>query len=577
MEFSDRLNYYVDLLGCTSSSLSKASGVSLASISRYRSGERTPAADSPQVALLARGIASLSVESDDVAAFDEQDVYAKLSSDASGIAIDYAAFRYNLAALLDAIGFSNSELARAISYDPSYISRIITGSRRPADIAGFIDQVATAVGKRFGAPGRSAEIAQLIDRPISSLSSVEECAKAVRDWLSSNEGREGILANGLLHRIDSFDYEEFSQFLDLEGIELPPYPFQIPVTRNYTGIQQIMEAELDFIRATIASSSTDPVTIYSDMPVSELSDDPKFTKKWMHGMALMLEKGLHLNIIHDIHRPIDEMVEGVERWVPLYMTGQITPYYLEKPQGGVFKHNIKVSGDVALLGQAISGHQNEGSYLVTRSRDDVRSFSLRAKRLLEQAKPLVDIYRVNDRDEFEKFIMDAILTKGTRYAVLSTPPIQIIPDDLLERVLDSNNLDDDQRKLIFTHVARRKDEFKQFLMSGDFKVHLAQLAPEEFEQHPVTLSLSDAFSVHPVTYTYEQYREHIQAIVDFAKSHERYVLTLDGSPLFHNIQVVLNPGKWALISKQKSPVIHFVTKNPQLLSITEGFIRSMGD
>ena len=577
MEFSDRLNYYVELLGCTSSSLSKASGVSLASISRYRSGERTPAADSPQVALLAKGIAALSAEADGVPAFDEQDVYAKLSSDASGIAIDYATFRSNLAALLEAIGFSNSELARAVSYDPSYISRIITGSRRPADVAGFIDQVATAVSKRFVVSGRSADIAHLIDRPVSSLSSPEECTRAVRDWLSSNEGHEGALANGLLHRIDSFDYEGFSQFLDIEGIELPPYPFQIPVTRNYTGIQQIMEAELDFIRATIASSSMEPVTIYSDMPVTELSDDPRFTRKWMLGVALMLEKGLHLNIIHDIHRPIDEMVAGVERWVPLYMSGQITPYYLENPQGGVFKHNIKVSGDVALLGQAISGHQNEGSYLVTRSRDEVRSFALRAKRLLEQAKPLLDIYRADDQDEFERFVMDAVPTKGNRCAVLSMPPIQIIPDDLLERILEENNLDDDQRERIRVHVAKRKDEFECFLAAGDFKVHLAQLTPDEFEQYPVSLSLSDAFSECSVAYTYEQYLEHIRAICDFAESHEGFSLSLDGSPLFHNIQVLLSPGKWALISKQKSPVIHFVTKNPQLLSITEGFIRGIGN
>lgn len=577
MEFSDRLNYYVDLLGCTSSSLSKASGVSLASISRYRSGERTPAADSPQVALLAKGIASLSAESDDVAAFDEQDVYAKLSSDASGIAIDYAAFRSNLAALLEAIGFSNSELARAISYDPSYISRIITGSRRPADIAGFIDQVATAVGKRFGTPGRSAEIAQLIDRPISSLNSPEECSKAVRDWLSSNEEREGALVNGLLRKIDIFDYEEFSHFLDPDAIELSPHPFQIPITRSYTGIHHIMEAELDFIRATIASDSMEPVTIYSDMPISELSDDPRFAKKWMYGMTLLLEKGLHLNIIHDIHRPIDEMVAGVTRWIPLYMTGQITPYYLENPQGGVFKHNIKVSGDVALLGQAISGHQNEGSYLVTRSRDEVRSFALRAKRLLEQAKPLLDIYRADNQDDFERFIADTIPIKGERSAVLSMPPIQIIPDDLLERVLEENNLDDDQRKRIRAHVAKRKGEFDSFLGAGEFRVHLARLTPDEFEQYPVTLSLSDAFSESSVAYTYEQYLEHIRAICDFAESHEGFSLTLDGSPLFHNIQVVLNPGKWALISKQKSPVIHFVTKNPQLLSITEGFIRSMGN
>ena len=40
MKFCDRLNLYIETLGCSAKTLSAASGISDAAISRYRSGER---------------------------------------------------------------------------------------------------------------------------------------------------------------------------------------------------------------------------------------------------------------------------------------------------------------------------------------------------------------------------------------------------------------------------------------------------------------------------------------------------------------------------------------------------------
>lgn len=43
------------------------------------------------------------------------------------------------------------------------------------------------------------------------------------------------------------------------------------------------------------------------------------------------EKGLHLNIIHNIDRPFEEMMLGLESWIPLYMTlDRSLPYLSEK-------------------------------------------------------------------------------------------------------------------------------------------------------------------------------------------------------------------------------------------------------
>lgn len=68
-------------------------------------------------------------------------------------------------------------------------------------------------------------------------------------------------------------------------------------------------------------------------------------------MALMLKKGLHLCQIHNLDRSLDDMMLGLESWIPMYMTGQIAPYYLKNVQNNVFLHLLKVSGAAALSGE----------------------------------------------------------------------------------------------------------------------------------------------------------------------------------------------------------------------------------
>lgn len=39
-----------------------------------------------------------------------------------------------------------------------------------------------------------------------------------------------------------------------------------------------------------------------------------------------------------------DMMLGLENWIPLYMTGQISPYYLKEIQNKVYSHLHYTSG-----------------------------------------------------------------------------------------------------------------------------------------------------------------------------------------------------------------------------------------
>ena len=58
----------------------------------------------------------------------------------------------------------------------------------------------------------------------------------------------------------------------------------------------------------------------------------------------------------------------------------------------------------------------------------------------------------------------------------------------------------------------------------------------------------------------------------FAKTHPKYILNQTSAHTFRNLQIYIHEGKWAMVSKNKAPVIHFVIHHPKLREAIESFI-----
>ena len=117
--------------------------------------------------------------------------------------------------------------------------------------------------------------------------------------------------------------------------------------------------------------------------------------------ALMLKKGLHLNIIHDLDRPWKELMLGLEGWIPLYMTGQINPYYFKDNYNLLYSQIECVGGTTALSGSSMSNNIKQSKYYVTNKKEEVNYYRENAKLLLKRANILMDIYTSSRKEIFE--------------------------------------------------------------------------------------------------------------------------------------------------------------------------------
>lgn len=139
MSFVSTLNEYCLLLDCSSKDLAERSGISPSTLSRYRSGRRTPSYDGDSVRKLASGIVSIARERDVQAVGTEEEVMADLLA---GLVHSSTIFSRRLDALMRTLQISNVEMARQVAVDPSYLSRIRNGRRSPADPQGLAQRCA---------------------------------------------------------------------------------------------------------------------------------------------------------------------------------------------------------------------------------------------------------------------------------------------------------------------------------------------------------------------------------------------------------------------------------------------------
>lgn len=579
MRFCEQLNEYITRLDCRGKELAEAAGLSAPSLSRYRTGERTPGRGSA-VSTPGRGSAVLTALSDALADMAKAKALPNMDADTLYSAFlqcdEYAGtdkkmLRENFNALIEVMGLSVAKLCRCANYDPSAIFRFRRGERQPAEPEQFAAAVASYVSREMDGPAQREVAAALLGCAAEDLGDRAAYCRRVQDWLLGSHAPREDSVSRFLTKLDEFDLNAYIRSVHFDELKVPVAPFQLPTSRSYSGLRQMMDSELDFMKAAVLSRSTEPVFLYSNMPMTEMAQDPEFPKKWMFGMALLLKKGLRLQIIHNIDRNLPEMMLGLESFIPMYMTGQIEPYYFKAPQGGVFLHFLRVSGTAALTGEAVSGHHSEGRYYLTNNRAEVAYYRRRADALLENAKPLMEIYRADGASRLNAFLLADSRTPGRRRCVLSAPPLYTADPAFLTAVLQRHDVPAPDQERILAHAKSRREQAETILRDNEMVLALPRLTEEAFERYPMSLPLSGSFYERDIPYTYQEYLEHIDQTEQFAAVHPRCRLELTADSTFRNLQIVMHEGRWAMVSKEKSPTIHFVIRHAKLRSAIESF------
>ena len=569
MNFKKVLNEYLKELNCSSKKLSNESGLSESVISRYKSGERTPVKNSEQLNKLTKALFNIAKDSGKNK-YTLDKIVSDFNSALPSDDFDYTTFSNNLNTLITSLNINTHEMSKYIVFDASHISRIRYGKAKPSNPVEFSNKICSYILNRYKNPDDINNLMMIIGCKKSDLSN-EKIYSTLFNWLTSEIVPVKNQISDFLHHLDSFNLDDYIKVIKFDELKVPCIPFYKVKTKHYYGIEEMKQGELNFFKGTVLSKSKEDIFMCSDMPMEDMAKDIDFGKKWMFAIAMCLKKGHHLNIIHNLDRPFNEMMLGLESWIPIYMTGQISPYYLSNLKNNIYNHLNYVSAAAALSGECINGFHNKGMYYLTTNKNEIEYYKEKSDLLLKKAKPLMEIYRESNIKEYHLFLKkdENIECDRTRY--ISSLPLFTISDELLIKILKRNKLTKEEIDKIIKY---KNNEFKymnSILKKNKVFDYIYVIKEDEFINDTPSLSLNNLFIDKTINYTYKEYIEHLKLTNEYAKNNKNYNVLTEEDKTFKNITITILKNNHVIISKNSNPTIHFVIRHPKLVAAIESF------
>ncbi|SEL16929.1 helix-turn-helix domain-containing protein [Ruminococcus albus] len=289
-------------------------------------------------------------------------------------------FGNKLCSLMDIAELSNKELSGMIGVDPSYISRMRNGERVPLRNSGLLMKLCSAIAESIDSEQKVMRLNELMGAKDDKAKT--ERSEQIFMWLSSREMPANMQSVKWLIKMLN-DIPDVPEKYDMP--EVPPYE----IKSEYFGAKGLQQCCTRFLDNIIKNNSRE-ILLYSDINIDWLTWD--YGSLWINLMKVCYNLGTHIKIIHSIDRSVHEMIEAIISWLPLYVLGQIEPYYSTAPVGGRFACSIIIDPNNACIqsyGARDSASGSEYSY-ITKEKGigrNIRVFDA----LLSKCRPLLEI------------------------------------------------------------------------------------------------------------------------------------------------------------------------------------------
>ena len=398
----ERIRSVQEALHVNNSDIARHAGCSPSNISRLKSGARTPSPDSPTISRLAAGIYGCARETGQLGVLealcalpaDEADaknaLIRWLTSEDAGIRHDaqrsYYSFGVKLGELMQLAGMTASRLARLASLDSTAIARFRRGQRVPKCSPRIIERLCTVLLQEIRRRDGIRELADLMQVSPAMLCD-DSAVHIVRDWLCGVSAPVGRAA--LEELLESVT--EYSEILLSEQTAPPDWRSVLADTQScYTGPEGLRRAMMRLLAAALRDRPEE-LWLYMDGDSDWLSGE--YLTQWKRMMCCIVSKGVRLRIIHNIERDMPEMVAGIRRWLPLYMTGLVDPYYSLRYCGERFAHVLMlIPGSAAVTACYVRGTEESSMYHYMTEPESLLRVRESLEELFARSRPLIRVH-----------------------------------------------------------------------------------------------------------------------------------------------------------------------------------------
>jgi len=461
---------------------------------------------------------------------------------------------------------TNSSLAHFLILDTSYVSRMRTGKRQMPKNEELIRRIAEYFAEHL-TDSTSKKIVMDVIKAIPS----DSFSNTIASWLMRDEDSIGEMTSG-----------KVGQFLDNISGFTPKAPADTDISAElftvtdavisaHYGVEGKRRAVELFLSEVALCDKPQTLLLHSSEEMSWMTGDPVFTQKWSALMFAVLSKGNRIKIIHTIDRGIDEMLNSIASWMPVYMTGLIEPYYYPKKRDNVFKQTMFIAPETAaVISNSVNDETENAANILFRDKSAVAAYVTEFNEYLSMCRPLLKIFTGRDMDafidtltEFEKVEADTI----EKTASLSS---LTMPKAFFAKFL--KDAGDDAEAILALHSAR-VSEFKKLLKTHKYTEIISLADVKKLIGGEVKPDMSILMRGGLSSYTPQDYIKHLQSIIALLKSNKNYSISITGKPVDDRYMVYCREDMGVLVAKPSQPPVILASNESQLIAAFWDFLK----
>ena len=463
----------------------------------------------------------------------------------------------------------NSVLARAISIDPSLISRLRRGDRTPSKNQTYIRAMSEYFVRNCTTEYQKAFLEELLSRDLPA-NDAELCA-LIEAWFLEEIMPAHSVAS-FLDGLANFQFKKVESKLDADSLDISE-DMEADQTVFY-GIEGKRKAVIKFLSLVIKRKIPTTLYLFSEENIEWLTEDPAFTARWAQLLFKVIQNGNKIKIIHVINRDLDEMLLGIEKWLPLYMTGAIEPYYYPKSRDGIFKHTLFIALDTAVItSSSVGDNEKSAANFFYTDKNTIAALTEEYQQYFSLCRPLMHIFTPNNPGDYLALLREFEEEEGNSVLKSDMLSTMTMPLEVAESIC--SRIDRNKREPILSYHQNRIKRFEHSLQNYSFTEIVPLPDLRAIEDGEAIIDFSHMLTDNLASYTPDEFSQHLQHMVKLLQSFDTYNVYLMPANKIDGSSIYCKEDVGVIVEKSTPPAITFTINESNMNAAFWDYMRLM--
>lgn len=474
-------------------------------------------------------------------------------------------FRDKIKKLMQMFKITNSQLAESLDIDVSLVSRWRTGDRMPSSRGNHIEQMASFFVEYSIEKELLNELTNLIGLSTDSNRYDDEYVKEqLTMWLlkENNEGNSEYIGE-FINKVDFFTRKNYSELSVVESSTSYNYSMK----ESYLGSAGKKEVIIRLLTRVVESEPTD-IYFYSDEQIEWITDDIEFYFLFNKLLSKALNQGHRLRIIQPYHEDFRKMMATVERWLPIYLSGNIETYYYPDDMKSLFGNTVILADGIAsILSSSLADKPNNSINFYVTNKDTVDSIRNSFVYLVGKCQSLVNIFGKDNQSHLIDYILSHGKEPGDLLTLHQTLSVMTIPLDFLRELSDSEALCKIHlKRLSLLHKNLEKYRYIEVLPLPSV---------EDIDRGKVKVQLSVHISDEPVYYNRKTFRRHLENMLQWLEEYPNYCVILLDQFHLKDVRISVKRDSSAILYKISPKPVALTFNNMEVIESFHDYVLSV--